>query len=204
MAKEVRHKLSKSRIEGLTDSLFATVMTILVLSLVVPVVIGPNSSKQLSMDIISLLPNLLLYVATFIVLGVIWIGHNSIFRYVHKVDNRTNWIMIIFLLSVGIIPFSTALLGKYPLEQPAIILYSSNFFLVALMFNIISRHVMRKHKESKLSRTSSIGRTFQSTSISLIIYAIAIPLSYISPYISLGLFVIVPSYYIIVGLLNPF
>lgn len=201
MAKKDSHMFGKNRIESLTDSLFATVMTILVLSLVVPVIIGPNVNKQLTAAIISLLPNLLVYIASFIVLGVIWIGHNSIFRYIHEVDNRTHWISIIFLLSIGIIPFSTTFLGRYPLQQPAIILYAINFFIIALMFNILTRHVMDHHKDSN---SDNITRTSQSTSISLVVYAISIPLSFVSPYISLVAFVIVPLYYIVAGLLNPF
>ncbi|MGD0728752.1 MAG: TMEM175 family protein [Candidatus Micrarchaeaceae archaeon] len=201
MVKEPVDMLSKSRIEALTDSLFATVMTILVLSLVVPIIItGSNTNILLISSIISMLPGILVYVTSFIILGVIWIEHNNIFRYVHEVDNRTQWITIFFLLSVGIIPFSTAFLGRYPLQQPAIILYSINFIIIALMFNLIAYHVMHYQKKRNIRR---ISRAARSTSISLIIYAIAIPVSYLNSYISLGLFVIVPAYYIISGLRNP-
>jgi uncharacterized membrane protein len=201
MAKEIAPRFNKSRIEALTDALFATVMTILVLSLVVPVITGSNINGQIASAIISMLPDILIYAASFIVLGSIWIGHNSIFRYVHTVDNRTQWITIAFLLSVGIIPFSTAFLGRYPLQQPAIILYGMNFVIIAIMFRIISYHVMQHAKKSEIGLFS---RSPISTYFSIIVYAISIPLSYVSPYISLALFVAVPAYYIIDGFLNPF
>ena len=195
--KEVAHLPSKGRIEALTDSLFATVMTILVLSLVVPIITGSDTSLQLTSAIVSMLPGILVYVTSFILLGVMWIRHNDIFRYVHGVDNRTQWITILFLLTVGIIPFSTAFLGRYPLQQPAIILYAVNFFMIALMFNVISYHVRHYHK---LEGIDHISRASRNTFLSLIVYAASIPLSYLSPYISLVLFAIVPIYYIISGL----
>jgi uncharacterized membrane protein len=165
------------------------------------VITGSNINGQISSAIISMLPDILIYAASFIVLGSIWIGHNSIFRYVHTVDNRTQWITIAFLLSVGIIPFSTAFLGRYPLQQPAIILYGMNFVIIAIMFRIISYHVMQHAKKSEIGLFS---RSPISTYFSIIVYAISIPLSYVSPYISLALFVAVPAYYIIDGFLNPF
>lgn len=61
----------KDRTESLTDGIFATVMTILVLSLVVPTITGPNTSATLQSDILGLLPDLVSYIITFIFLGVL-------------------------------------------------------------------------------------------------------------------------------------
>ena len=108
---------TKQRAENLTDGIFATVMTILILSLAVPVIISGNTNQLLSTDIVALLPNILAYVMSFIVLGAIWIGHNNIFRYLERAERHVQWINLLFLLSVGFIPFSTALLGRYPLQQ---------------------------------------------------------------------------------------
>jgi uncharacterized membrane protein len=204
MVEEIEHTFSKARIESLTDALFATVMTILVLSLVVPVVAGPNIPQQLNSAILLLIPNLFAYVASFIVLGVVWIGHNNIMRYVHKIDRKFQWLTLLFLLSIGVIPFSTAFLGKYPLQQPAIIIYGFNFLIVAIMFNILAYHAMHHHKLiHKDADIKQINIMLKSNFLSVIVYLLSLIFSFINPYISLSLFVFMPIYYISRGIISP-
>ena len=114
MSEKVSSWFRKDRTEALTDGIFATVMTILVLSLVVPTVTGPNASATLQADVYGLIPDILAYIITFIFLGVLWISHQKMFSHIVKIDLRVLWINIILLLSVAIAPFSTALLRRYP------------------------------------------------------------------------------------------
>lgn len=115
MSEKVSTWFIRDRTEALTDGIFATVMTILVLSLVVPTVTGPNTSATLQADIYELIPDVLAYVITFIFLGVLWISHQNMFSHIITIDLKTLWINILLLLSVALSPFSTALLGRYPL-----------------------------------------------------------------------------------------
>ena len=88
----------------------------LVLSLSVPVIAPSASSSELSADVaadvIALGPNILGYVLSFLLLAVMWVSHHNIFHYLKRVDRTLIWLNIIFLLSVGFVPFSTALLGR--------------------------------------------------------------------------------------------
>jgi uncharacterized membrane protein len=192
MAKDHDDSFSKNRIESLTDGIFATVMTILILSLVVPILTGPSVSQQLVNTIYSLLPSILIYVFSFTVLLVMWIGHNNIFRYLHSIHPKMLWINGFFLLFIGLVPFSTAFLGRYPLQQPAIILYGINFLLLAIMFRIFTHHVKRNHHDIDivLKKTSSNGV------VPFVIYLCAIASSFLTPYISLILFALMPIFYI--------
>lgn len=191
MAKEHDDSFSKARMEALTDGIFATVMTILVLSLVVPIITSPTlSTAQLSSTILSLLPNIMVYVLSFIVILVMWIGHNNVIRYMHKVNPKILWLNGFFMLLVGMIPISTAFLGRYPLAQPTIILYAVNFLLISVMFrvliNMVGKNVMTNH----------LAMSSRSNWLMLTIYIVAIAISFVSTYISLGLFALMPIYYI--------
>ncbi len=90
--------LGKGRLEALTDGIFATVMTVLVLSLSVPViasgVTGPNLSSEVVGDILALWPDILGYVLSFLLLAVLWISHHSVFHYVTRVDRPLLWLDI--------------------------------------------------------------------------------------------------------------
>ena len=93
MSEKVSSWFRKDRTEALTDGIFATVMTILVLSLVVPTVTGPNGSGTLQADIYGLIPDLFAYVVSFIFLGVLWISHQNMFSHIVTIDLRVLWII---------------------------------------------------------------------------------------------------------------
>jgi len=110
--------LGKGRLEALTDGIFATVMTVLVLSLSVPVIANNITGSKLSSEVVvgieALWPNILGYVLSFLLLAVLWISHHSVFHYVTRVDRALLWLNTLFLLTIGFLPFSTALIGMYP------------------------------------------------------------------------------------------
>jgi uncharacterized membrane protein len=192
MAKEHDDSFSKARMESLTDGIFATVMTILILSLVVPIITGQNQSEGLMSVMVSLVPSILIYVFSFTVLLVMWIGHNNLFRYVHSINPKMLWLNGLFLLLIGIVPLSTAFLGKYLLSQPAILLYGVNFLLLALMFKTFAFYIKRHHYESD----SVLEKTTRNNTFGVVLYICAIAASFVNSYISLGFFALMPLFYL--------
>ncbi len=69
MASEIGDSISEARIEGLTDGIFAIVMTILVLEIVVPHLSHSEVSTLILKHLIELWPVFLIYVTSFIILG---------------------------------------------------------------------------------------------------------------------------------------
>jgi uncharacterized membrane protein len=122
------------RLIALTDGLFATVLTILVLQIGAP---GINSSwtaaqffnylTQLSST------SLLSYVLTFLVAGLYWQAHHRLFDFILHTDQRLIWFNLMFLLCVGLLPFSTNLVGAH-LDQISWSAYCINMVLIGLMF----------------------------------------------------------------------
>lgn len=194
MAEQHDHSFGKARVEALTDGIFSVVMTILILSLVVPILTGPNLSQtQLLQEILSLVPTILVYVFSFTVLLTMWIGHNNIFRYLHTMNPRIMWLNGIFLMLIGAVPFSTAFFGRYTLEQPAILLYAINFLLLAIIYRLFYGYLKSHHYESK---DEVLERTLRYSWFSFAIFIAAIVFSFVSPYISLGFFALMPIFYI--------
>jgi len=69
--------LGKERLEALADGIFATVMTVLVLSLSVPVIASGAKNAEVVADIETPGPNILAYVLGFLLLAVLWISHHT-------------------------------------------------------------------------------------------------------------------------------
>ena len=118
--------LGKERLEALTDGIFATVMTVLVLTLSVPVIASGASNAQVATDIEAPGPNILAYVLGFLLFAVLWISHHNIFHYMTRVDRPLLWLNTLFLLTIGFLPFSTALVGKYPHFQVPVVTFGAN------------------------------------------------------------------------------
>ena len=85
--------MTKTRIEALTDGIFATVMTVLVLGLTVPA--ANLSEPELASQIRAHWPNYIAYAFSFIVLGVYWIGHHNQFHYIKRSDRVFLWVNIL-------------------------------------------------------------------------------------------------------------
>ncbi len=186
--------LSKARLEALTDGIFATVMTILVLSLSVPVITGPLTSSQLAsavlVDVESLAPNILGYVMSFLLLITFWISHHNVFHYISKVDRPLLWLNAAFLLTVGFIPFSTALLGRYPLVQLPVVIYGANIVGISLSMQAILAYTARNRLLVAEGWDARImGRINLLWRAGMLIYIAAILLSFISPGVSVGVYV---------------
>jgi len=68
----------------------------------------------LSSELFKLAPNILTYALSFITLGLYWVGHHNQFHFVRRTDRTLLWINIVFLMSIGFVPFTTSLLESVP------------------------------------------------------------------------------------------
>jgi uncharacterized membrane protein len=82
--------LSKSRIEALTDGVFAVVMTLLVLDISVPQIsshsVGVVVGTELSKRLFDLWPKIFSYGISFVILAIYWRGHHRQFYYIKHSD----------------------------------------------------------------------------------------------------------------------
>jgi uncharacterized membrane protein len=184
--------LTKARIEALTDGIFATVMTVLVLGLRVP--FSGLSESGLASQIEGLWPNYLAYAFSFVVLGVYWIGHHNQFHYIKRSDRVFLWVNILFLLTIGFVPFSTSLLGLYPFSPTAVRVYGANLTATGLALYAVWWYATDKYRlvEKDLDphvvslakrriivgpvvSLLGVGFSFLDTRISLVLYILLIP-----------------------------
>jgi len=184
--------LTKTRIEALADGIFATVMTVLVLGLTVPA--ANLSEPDLATQIRRHWPNYVAYAFSFIVLGVYWIGHHNQFHYIKRSDRVFLWVNILFLLTIGFVPFSTSLLGLYPFSPTAVRVYGANLAATGLalyavwwyatsQYRLVEKdldpHIISLAKRriivGPIVSILGVGFSFLDTRISLVLYLLLIP-----------------------------
>jgi len=65
-------------------------------------------------------------VLTFVILGVLWVGHHNQYYYIRRADRLLLWINIFFMMSVAMLPFTAESIFGLWQDRIAIILYNFN------------------------------------------------------------------------------
>jgi uncharacterized membrane protein len=105
--------MEKSRIAALVDGIFAVAMTLLVLDLKLPEGTKMSNDPAVWRQLFELTGRFSTYALSFIVLGMFWIGHHSLFHFVRRVSRDMLWLNLLFLLFITLLPFSTNLLSGH-------------------------------------------------------------------------------------------
>lgn len=114
--------MTKNRLEAFSDGVFAIVITLLVLEIRIPEV----DYSQLKHALYELIPRVLAYVMSFVIIGIYWVGHHQSFQLISKIDGTFLWLNVLLLLCISFLPFPTILMGRYPLQGIPIVIYGLN------------------------------------------------------------------------------
>jgi uncharacterized membrane protein len=117
------------RTVAFSDGVFAIAITLLVLSLKVP---SPGSDDNLDHALSSLGDNFASYFIGFAVIGLFWVGHHYFFNSLRGFDGRMLWLNLLYLSFIGLLPFTTALLGDFGDDPIALTAYAVNVALAGL------------------------------------------------------------------------
>jgi len=125
-----------TRMLALSDGLFATVLTILVLDLKLPDISRLVSAGGIRSVINDLGLHLFSYILTFLVAGALWTSHHGDFNHIVRYNRRLLWYNLMFLLSVGLLPFSTAGVSNNNLSVFSWSIYAMNMVAVGVMLSL--------------------------------------------------------------------
>jgi uncharacterized membrane protein len=174
--------MGKGRLEAFSDGVVAIIITIMVLELRVP-------HEATFAALRPVLPVFLCYVLSFVYVGIYWSNHHHMLHVTRRVDGTILWANLHLLFWLSLIPFVTAWMGENHFESAPSALYGGVLLMSALAYSLLQREiVVREGRDSLLAR--AVRRDFKGK-ISPVLYAVAIPLAYVSPWISGGLYVAV-------------
>ena len=102
---------SVERLAALSDGIFGVAMTLLLLELHVPAKELIHSEGDLRHALAVLAPRLLVYLMSFLTLGIFWVGQQTQLNHLERSERHLTWIHLAFLFLVTLMPFSTRLLN---------------------------------------------------------------------------------------------
>ncbi len=182
--------MSHTRLDQLSDGIFAIVMTILVFEIKVPEIWGGIDNAGLWLEIKHTLPLFLSYILSFALLFTYWRAHHFFISvYAKNVDSLLININALFFMLVSLIPFSSRLLGSFSGNELSIIIFSVHVILIGLSLYWMRRYVLYSPhiKNPEISKREIRGSTIRIL-VPVFFAIVAIPLSFWSIEVSLGLF----------------
>ena len=190
--------LDKNRLENFSDGVIAILITILVMGFEIPKDFL-NKDYSLLELIKFLIPQLIPYAVSFLVIAVHLFNHHILFSKMKATDTTFTWLNLLFLFSLSLIVYPTALLGQNHNQETATMLLIGAYFFKAVVFRILHNYAIFK---SGLYETKSTKDELRKTSViswlkGPLLEVIAFFLIYIDYRLALGLIFIVTLTYVI-------
>lgn len=174
--------MDKGRLEAFSDGVIAIIITIMVLELKVP-----HGTDLAALR--PLLPVLLSYVLSFIYVGIYWNNHHHMLRVAETVNGRILWANLHLLFWLSLIPLVTGWMGENHFAALPVALYGVVLLLNGLAYYILARVLIAHHgRDSKLA--IALGKDYKGIA-SLVIYALAIALSFLNSWLAVALYIVV-------------
>ncbi len=190
--------MNKARFEAFADSVFAFAITLLALGFVLPLAGTSHATDAwLTGELLTMWPNLIAYVLSFAVIGIMWQNHHALFRLVQTVDRRTVFNNLLLLGATVLIPFATSTLGAYPHLHAAAFLYGVIMTLCATAYNVMLRHLVATRAFRPDVSDATIRQTVVAYRVGWCTYGVATLVALVAPLVSFGLYLAIALYYLI-------
>jgi uncharacterized membrane protein len=167
---------------GFSDGVIAIAITVMVLELRIPAGTG-------AADLLAQLPVFFSYVPSFVYLGIYWSNHHNLFQAVERVNGAVLWANLHLLFWLTLVPFTTAWMGENHFAAWPTAVYGIVLLLAGVAYYTLVRSVIALHgKASAIAQ--ALGHQFKDK-LSVLLYAVAIPLAFAFPWAADALYVTV-------------
>ncbi len=195
----VRGAMSGRRVEAFSDGVFAIAITLLVLDLVVP------SRKELEPGQLGVFlthqwPSYLAYLVSFLVIGIIWVNHHTVFGKVRTVNRQVLFVNLALLLIVSAIPFPTRMIAEYLTAGAdahlAAAIYSATMLAMGLTYSALwiavtrDTRLLHEHVDPVASRAA-----LRRFGMGNILYLATIGLAFVNAIATLAVHGVMAIYY---------
>jgi uncharacterized membrane protein len=189
-----QRRANPERVLTFTDGVFAIIITILVLELKVP---DLGSGQSLSASLAEMRPTMVAFVISFLLVGMYWTLHRTMFAEVRYVNTKVVWLNLLFLLPTSMIPFAASVVGEYENSATALHLYGAVLILATLTRTALYWYLVR-HPGLLWQPVSRQSRRLGGIMAAgpVLVYAIAMAIADTVPRISVVIYFALPLLYL--------
>lgn len=174
----VEGHLAYDRVLFFSDAVFAIAITLLVVDIRVPDVVH-NASSQLQSNKYRILG----FAISFLVIGLFWMGHHRLFRYIKALDRSAIFLNLLFLGTIAFLPYPTALLVASSTKQPgATVFYAACVAGAGVMELAVWLYAIRVKNLVPASVSPSLRRAELAQLLPTpVVFALSIPVAFAAP-----------------------
>jgi uncharacterized membrane protein len=174
--------MRKGRLEAFSDGVIAVIITIMVLEL------KPPHGHDLG-ALESLLPELVTYAVSFVLVGIYWNNHHHMLHAAEHVEGRVLWCNLHLLFWLSLIPFVTSWVAEDFSAALPTALYAAVMLLAGVSWLVLQRSLVKRNgRDSALAR--AVGGDVKGK-MSAVFYVAAIGLAFVQTWIAHSLIVAV-------------
>jgi uncharacterized membrane protein len=175
--------MNKTRLEAFSDAVIAIIITIMVLEFKIP-----HSSDLEALR--PLVPVFFSYLLSFIYLSIYWNNHHHMLQAVRRVNGKVLWANLHLLFWLSLIPFATGWMGENHFAPLPTAVYGIVLFCAAIAYIILQTVLIRHDPDENKVLAIAVGNDLKGK-LSMVLYAAAIPLAFVNPWIANALYVAV-------------
>jgi uncharacterized membrane protein len=190
--------MNKGRLEAFSDGVIAIAVTLLVLDIHVP---EPAPGASLADRLGHQWPSYAAYVVSFLTIGIIWINHTAMLRRLASVDHAVMFLNLLLLMTISVLPFTTALLAAYLKAEDgarlAALIYGGSFLLMGVTFFAMQRQLMsvRTHLLEEHVTPEVRSAVLRRNARGVLPYLLATVGALLTPYLTLAICAAVAAFY---------
>jgi uncharacterized membrane protein len=173
--------MSKTRMEAFSDGVLAIIITIMVLELKVPHGVELTALRPL-------IPGFLSYALSFIYLGIYWSNHHHMLYVTRGVNGAILWANLLLLFWLSLVPFVTGWMGENHFAPAPTAAYGVILLLAGIAYLLLEHAILRQEGPDSILG-GAVGRDWKGKA-SLLLYAIAIVVAFLSPRMAGALYVV--------------
>lgn len=170
------------RLEAFSDGVMAVIITLMAFNVKPPDAATPAALRA---D----LPELLVYVLSFVIIGTYWNNHHHLLRATDRMNSAVMWSNLHLLFWLSILPIATGWVGHFPNEALPAAVYGALGLASALAYWILVRTIIGAN--GKDSRVAQGIRGDVKGKLSLLLYALGVALAFLSPFAAYAAYVVV-------------
>ena len=167
--------------EAFSDGLLAIIITIMVLELA-----APHGADWRAL--LPLVPKLSSYALSFVILGIYWNNHHHLLHITERVSGSVLWANLHLLFWLSMIPFTTAWMSEHHEAPLPVAVYGGVLLCASIAWLILKERIVRLDANTRLRE--AVGSDLKGKA-SFAAYMAAVPLAFVWPPLSIGLYVLV-------------
>ena len=177
------------RLEAFSDGVMAVIITIMAFSIPTPEGSSPAALR-------GLVPHLLVYVLSFVMVGIYWNNHHHLLRATERISGAVMWANLFLLFWLSLFPIVTAWVGRFPRTHLPAVAYGLVGLGAGVAYSLLVRMIIRVN-----GTDSTVGRSIGTDTkgyLSLVLYTAGMVLTIVvSPWVGYALYCAVAVMWII-------